>query len=351
MDFTNISFPGLGIEAFKVKNLVFKLGALEVNWSLFIFLAGVVVAFFYAACRGKKKEGISMLRTLLIAAVGVVIGLIFARAGYLLTSNTSVFRLTVAEAFSFWKGLSYPAGLFGFMIGVLIMGDVLKLRGLRLLDMFVGGALLLQIFMAVGTFMEAELIGPVIGDTTKYYLFNMTLEFKSGEGTLFHLLSMGLDKGGAIFSYHPVFLYELIWNLVGFLIVHLNYRKDRFDGMCFMIYAVGFGFGHALMAGLIAPEGNWNIAQIAALVLGLLALISLISNRVRSGKTTVTVKGDVAFTRNFIRYLSDEERAAKREADVACVTGMLEEMADQKYEEMTAAPVEEACDGEAAAEE
>ena len=351
MDFTNISFPGLGIEGFKVKNLVFKLGSLEVNWSLFIFLAGVVAAFFYVAGRGKKKEGVSKLYVLLIAAVGVAVGLIFARAGYLLFSHNGIFRLNFVEAISFWKGLSYPAGLCGFMIGVLIMGDVLKLRGLRLLDMFAGGVLLLQIIMAVGTFMEAGLIGSVIGDTTKYYLFNTTLVIKSGEGTLLHLLSMGLDKGGAIFSYHPVFLYELIWNLIGFLTVHFTYRKARFDGMSFMIYVVGFGFGHAFLAGLIAPDGIWNIKQILALVLGLLALISLIANRVRSAKTTVTVKGDVVFTRNFFRFLTDEERAAKRAADIATITGMLEEMADQKYEEMTAEPVEVSDGEEVAAEE
>ena len=49
MKFTNISFPGVGIEGFRLKNFIFSLGSLEINWSLFIFLAGVVAAFFYAA--------------------------------------------------------------------------------------------------------------------------------------------------------------------------------------------------------------------------------------------------------------------------------------------------------------
>ena len=340
MKFTNISFPGVGIEGFRLKNFIFSLGSLEINWSLFIFLAGVVAAFFYAAKRGQKREGISMLHSLIVAAVGVGVGLIFARVGYVLATMNSV-HYHFGEMLAFWKGLSYPAGVFGFMIGVLIMGDVMKMKGLRLLDLFFGGVLLLQIFMAVGTFVVAEPFGVLIRENSRYYLFNLLIEFPSGDGTFLGLLRMGIDKGGVTSYYHPVFLYELLWSLIGFLTVHFTDHRARFEGQSFMIYVIGFGFGHAILAGIVKPDGIWNIKQVLALVLALIVLINFILEHARRRRHTVTVSGPVVFRRNFFYYLNDEERAQKRENDVAYITERLNEMAEAKYNEMTAEPTPE----------
>ena len=334
MGITNISFPGIGIDGFKLKNFIFSLGSFEINWSLIIFLAGVVAAFFYVAKRGEKREGISMLRCLLITAAGLLVGLICARAGYVLTTMDAV-RYRFGEALAFWNGLSYPAGVFGFMIGVLIMGDVMKLRGLRLLDLFFGGVLLLQIIMAVATFVAAEPFGVMIKESSRYYLFNLLFEIPSGEGSFLGLIRMGIGKGGVVSYYHPVFLYELLWSAIGFLIVHFTYRRARFDGQCFMIYVIGFGFGHALLAGIVKPDGLWNVKQVLALVLAVIVLINFIIEQARCRRHTVVVNGSVVFKRDFFYYLNDEERAEKRVRDVAYITERLNEMAEEKYKEMT----------------
>ena len=65
-------------------------------------------------------------------------------------------------------------------------------------------------------------------------------------------------------------------------------------------------------------------------------LINFILEQARCRRQTVVVKGSVVFKRDFFYYLNDEERAEKRVRDVAYITERLNEMAEEKYKEMTA---------------
>jgi phosphatidylglycerol:prolipoprotein diacylglycerol transferase len=51
---------------------------------------------------------------------------------------------------------------------------------------------------------------------------------------------------------HPTFLYESLWNLLGFclllFVMHKGWRK--FDGMLFLMYVAWYGFGRGLIEGL-----------------------------------------------------------------------------------------------------
>jgi phosphatidylglycerol:prolipoprotein diacylglycerol transferase len=50
---------------------------------------------------------------------------------------------------------------------------------------------------------------------------------------------------------HPTFLYESLWNLLGFVILVLIGRKGRkFDGQIFLSYIVWYGLGRAAIEGL-----------------------------------------------------------------------------------------------------
>ena len=50
---------------------------------------------------------------------------------------------------------------------------------------------------------------------------------------------------------HPTFLYESLWNLLGFFILVLIARKGRrFNGQLFLSYIVWYGLGRAAIEGL-----------------------------------------------------------------------------------------------------
>ena len=64
---------------------------------------------------------------------------------------------------------------------------------------------------------------------------------------------MGLTLPGRETVYvHPTFLYESLWNFVGFLLLHFWFRKHerKFDGELILLYVVWYGIGRALIEGL-----------------------------------------------------------------------------------------------------
>ena len=64
-------------------------------------------------------------------------------------------------------------------------------------------------------------------------------------------LKMGLqDAAGVVTYYHPTFLYESVWNLIGFIGLHLFSKKRKFDGEVFLLYVAWYGLGRAWIEGL-----------------------------------------------------------------------------------------------------
>ena len=50
--------------------------------------------------------------------------------------------------------------------------------------------------------------------------------------------------------YHPTFLYESLWNLLGFVLLHFYSKKRKFDGEVFAGYVAWYGLGRAWIEGL-----------------------------------------------------------------------------------------------------
>ena len=62
---------------------------------------------------------------------------------------------------------------------------------------------------------------------------------------------MGLqDASGAVTYYHPTFLYESVWNLIGFIGLHFFSKKRKFDGEVFLLYVAWYGLGRVWVEGL-----------------------------------------------------------------------------------------------------
>jgi phosphatidylglycerol:prolipoprotein diacylglycerol transferase len=65
----------------------------------------------------------------------------------------------------------------------------------------------------------------------------------------------------------PTFLYESLWNLVGFLIINVLYKKKKYDGQVFLMYITWYGFGRMFIEGLRTDSlmvGTFRISQVVA---------------------------------------------------------------------------------------
>ena len=92
---------------------------------------------------------------------------------------------------------------------------------------------------------------------------------------------MGLfnTKTGNWEYYHPTFLYESIWNLCGFILLHFLSKKRRYDGQMALCYAAWYGLGRCMIEGLRVDSLWWGPFRVSQLLAGItcIAAVSLLA--------------------------------------------------------------------------
>ena len=62
---------------------------------------------------------------------------------------------------------------------------------------------------------------------------------------------MGIAEHGEAMMYvHPTFLYESLWNLIGFFFLWYLYNYKKYNGQIFLSYLAWYGFGRMFIEGL-----------------------------------------------------------------------------------------------------
>ena len=90
---------------------------------------------------------------------------------------------------------------------------------------------------------------------------------------------------------HPTFLYESLWNVIGFILINIFYKKKRFDGQIALMYIAWYGLGRTFIELLrtdsLTNGGNIRVSSVLGLasflVAGTLLVILFIKNK---GKKT-----------------------------------------------------------------
>ena len=145
------------------------------------------------------------------------------------TAKNSMSRMS--SCLYVWEGgLAIYGGIIGAVLGVLIISKIKKISPLNYLDIGALGLLIGQSIGRWGNFINREAHGAVTDS----------------------FLRMGLeDANGAITYYHPTFLYESVWNMLGFVLLHFYSKRGRkFRGEIFLLYVAWYGFGRGIIEGL-----------------------------------------------------------------------------------------------------
>ena len=84
-------------------------------------------------------------------------------------------------------------------------------------------------------------------------------------------LRMGLfnTRTGVFEYYHPTFLYESVWNVIGFVLLHNLTKKRQYDGQIALGYVAWYGLGRAFIEGLRTDSlylGIFRVSQLLAAV-------------------------------------------------------------------------------------
>ncbi|MBR2010405.1 MAG: prolipoprotein diacylglyceryl transferase [Clostridia bacterium] len=269
-DTTVVSFPGIGIEEMTINKVAFELpilGGLEVRWYGILLTLGIVAGFLYALYRA-KFEGFTSDDVIDYALVTVVLAIIGARTYYVLTTLDKGLYNSFYDVIAIWEGgIAMYGSIIGGALGLLIVSRFKKLswgRMIKIFDMVAPGVMLGQIIGRWGNFVNGEAHGVATSEN--------------------FFLRMGLSYGGRVTYYHPTFLYESLWNLVGFVLITTFYKKKKFDGQIVLSYLAWYGFGRMFIEGLRTDSlyiGEFRISQVVGFLCFVICTVLLIYMLVR----------------------------------------------------------------------
>ncbi len=256
-----ISFPNLGIEV-NPSRVAFTVAGKEIYWYGIIIAAGFILAVIYA-CRRAPQFGLTEdhIMDMLIAAVPAAI--ICARLYYCIFYWELYADHPISVLYIWEGGLAIYGGVIGAVLAVWIYSRVRKLQMGPLLDIGGLGLLIGQMIGRWGNFVNREAYGTV---TDSFFKMGLT------------------DASGQVAYYHPTFLYESVWNLAGFLLLHFYSKKHRhYDGEIFTMYVAWYGLGRGWIEGLRTDSlylfgTGLRVSQLLAILSCLAAVALLIRN-------------------------------------------------------------------------
>ena len=285
----SIAFPNLGIYLNHVIRYIhlfsWPVAVYGITMALGI-LAGLLVASWAAGKTGQNPDDYTN-----IALLGIVLGLLGARAYYVIFSWDYYSRHPGEILDLRGGGLALYGSLMGAVAAVLIYCRWKKLRILLVLDTACLGMVTGQIIGRWGNFFNREAFGEY---TDNLFAMRLPLEaVRADEVTpLMHAHEQVID-GITYIQVHPTFLYESMWNLgVLVLLVILTVRgKKRFDGEIFLLYLLLYGIGRFWIEALrtdqlLIPGTQIPVSQVLAAVLaaGSLVLILILRRRKQAMK-------------------------------------------------------------------
>ena len=249
---TQIVFPRLGW-SFDIDRVAFSIFGMDVYWYGIIIALGFLLAVLYCFKYAKRYAlNPDDLTNMLLFAVPLSI--IGARAYYVIFMYNEYYYGNPQLIYRIWDGgmAIYGAIIMGVLTCV-VYCYVRRIRMGTMLDLCVMGLLIGQCIGRWGNFVNGEAYGSVT------YAYPWIMQVNGGP------------------SVHPCFLYESVWNLVGFLLLHFYSKKRRYCGEIFLLYVAWYGFGRGLIEGLRTDSlylwgTSLRISQAVGYITAILAL-------------------------------------------------------------------------------
>lgn len=247
-----------------------KLGPLSVHWYGLIIGVGVLLGLYFLLKEG-DRHGINKDTLIDLIFFAIPIAIISARAYYVIF-EWSYYSENLSEIPKIWHGgLAIHGGLIGAVLTGIIFAKKKGLSFWKIADIAAPSIILGQAIGRWGNFMNQEAHG---GEVTRQFLENLYLPD-------FIINQMFIN--GAY--YHPTFLYESLWNLLGFIIL-LSLRKVNLRrGELFLSYVIWYSIGRFFIEGMrtdsLMLTESLRIAQVISLALIAFALVVLFIRRAK----------------------------------------------------------------------
>jgi len=235
-----VSFPGLGIGEGNINSVAFTIGeSFTVMWYGICIALGMLLAITYASWRC-KQQGIKVDDLIDVAIFTIFFGVIGARLYYVIFSP-SQFK-TLLDVINIRNGgLAIYGGVIAGAITIVIVCLIKRISWRKLYDAAGPGVMMAQAMGRWGNFFNGEAYGGLVEESHPLYFLRMGL---SSRNTYY-------DFGTTdVVFVHPTFLYESLWNILGFILINIFFKKKKFDGEVALWYFGWYGFGRMFIEGL-----------------------------------------------------------------------------------------------------
>lgn len=291
MNTATISFPLFG-EGFVLNPPAYFtiFGFTIFYYGLFI-TAGFALAALYLIKRS-DVIGLTKDNVLDLVIIAVPAGLIGARLYYILFNFRDFFGPgSWQNIFAIREGgLAVYGGIILSGLAYILYSRRKKIPIGKLLDAAGFGLFIGQAVGRWGNFFNREAFG---SETLMPWRMGFTFEESTYSSALDQVL-----EGGRTYYFHPTFLYEMLWNSLGLLLMHLYSKKfkTKYPGQYFLFYMAWYGFGRFIIEGLrvdslFVPGTYIRISQLVALVSCIVSVALLIIFHVRRIDTNTDASG------------------------------------------------------------
>jgi len=238
-----------------------QLGPIAIHWYGLIIGVGAILALFLAV-KESERRGLHKDTFVDLILYAVPIAILSARAYYVIF-KWDYYSQHPEQIIKIWEGgLAIHGALIGSVITALVFAKKRGLSFWKIADIAAPSILLGQAIGRWGNFMNQEAHG---GPVTREFLEGLFLpEF---------IINQMYINGQ---YYHPTFLYESIWNLVGVVLLLLLRRVNLRRGEMFLSYVIWYSIGRFFIEGMrtdsLMLTDTLRIAQVISIVLVLVAI-------------------------------------------------------------------------------
>lgn len=244
-----------------------KLGPISIYWYSVMIAVGFLAAMIVCLTEVKRKK-LDIEKYSNMVFYAVLFGILGARIYYVLF-NLDYYLKMPSEILKVWHGgLAIHGGIIAGILVAYFYTKKYKMNFLKTLDISVVGVIIAQAIGRWGNFFNQEAFGKL---TTKAALIKQKIP---------NFIIDGMYIDGAY--YQPTFLYESVWNLIGFIIMLFLRRTKKLKvgyltGFYLIWYSIGRGFIEYFRSDSLML-GNIKVAQLISLSLIVIGIIVIIKS-------------------------------------------------------------------------
>ncbi|MGX5789821.1 prolipoprotein diacylglyceryl transferase [Staphylococcus equorum] len=252
-----------------INPIALELGPISVRWYGIIIAVGILLGYFIAQ-EGVKRIGFDKDTLVDIIFWSAIFGFIMARLYFVIFQWPYYIQNPIEIPMIWHGGIAIHGGLIGGFVTGIIICKQRNINPFQIGDVIAPSMILGQGIGRWGNFMNHEAHG---GPVSRTFLENLHIPD-------FIINNMYINGK----YYQPTFLYESIWDILGFVILILL-RKHLRIGDTFCLYLIWYSIGRFFVEGIrtdsLMLTSDIRVAQLMSIILIIVGIVIMIIRRVK----------------------------------------------------------------------